>query len=81
MIADAVSPFMGAAISAAVQGEDWCKPVSSYQAALYRLHRQPHTNGRVVDGQQLTFFGKQTLLRTLFAPRTAAPPADRKCAI
>lgn len=84
MIADAVSPFMGAAISAAVQGEDWCKPVSSYQAALYRLHRQPHTNGRVVDGQQLTFFGKQTLLRTLFArvrrlrPPTGSAPSDRR---
>ncbi|MGA5182899.1 hypothetical protein ACPCBF_24490 [Streptomyces pseudogriseolus] len=81
MIADAVSPFMGAAISAAVQGEDWYKPVSDYQASLYRLHKQPRTNGRTEDGQQLTLCGEQTLLRTLFAPRTAAPPADRKCAV
>ncbi|MGY1528010.1 hypothetical protein ACW69C_30285 [Streptomyces sp. MN3] len=77
IIADAVSPFIGAA----VQGEDWYKPVSSYQAALYRLHKQPRTNGWAEDGQQLTLSGKQTLLRTLFAPRTAAPPADRKCAV
>ncbi|MGV9921517.1 hypothetical protein ACWDUK_30560 [Streptomyces cellulosae] len=81
MIADPVSPFMGAAISAAVQGEDWYKPVSSYQAALSRLHNQPQTNGRAEDSQQLTLIGTQTLLRTLFAPRTAAPPADRKCAV
>ncbi|PJE97097.1 hypothetical protein CUT44_14015 [Streptomyces carminius] len=37
MIADAVSPFMGAAVSSAVQGEDWYRPVAAYQAALYRL--------------------------------------------
>ncbi|GAA5216976.1 hypothetical protein [Streptomyces thinghirensis] len=81
MIADAVSPFMGAAISAAVQGEDWYKPVSSYQAALYRLHRKAETNGRPEAEEQLTLFGKQTLLRTLFAPRTGAAAADWKPAV
>ncbi|MFI9311210.1 hypothetical protein [Streptomyces triculaminicus] len=37
MIADAVSPFMGAAVSSAVQGEDWYQPVATYQAEVYRL--------------------------------------------
>jgi hypothetical protein len=35
--ADAVSPFMGAAVSAAVQGEDWYEPTANYQAELYQL--------------------------------------------
>ncbi|MFF6931656.1 class I SAM-dependent methyltransferase [Streptomyces californicus] len=39
MIADPVSPLIGAAVSAAVQGEDWYEPTAAYQAALYRLHR------------------------------------------
>jgi hypothetical protein len=81
MIADAVSPFMGAAISAAVQGEDWYKPVSGYQATLYRLHRKAEPNGRPKVEVQLTLFGNQTLLRTLFAPRTATPAADLKPAV
>ncbi|MET9016944.1 hypothetical protein ABZX74_39710 [Streptomyces olivaceoviridis] len=81
MIADAVSPFMGAAISAAVQGEDWYKPVSGYQATLYRLHKQAEPNGRPKTEVQLTLFGNQTLLRTLFAPRKAAPAADWKPAV
>ncbi|WP_152626628.1 hypothetical protein [Streptacidiphilus carbonis] len=37
MIADPVSPFMGAAVSAAVQGEDWYQPTVTYQATLYQL--------------------------------------------
>ncbi|MET8661388.1 DNA cytosine methyltransferase [Streptomyces griseus] len=37
MIADAVSLFVGAAISAAVQGEDWYEPTAAHQATLYRL--------------------------------------------
>lgn len=41
MIADAVSPFMGAAVSAAVQGEDWYEPVTDYQATLYGLDVPP----------------------------------------
>ncbi|MEU2380311.1 hypothetical protein [Streptomyces misionensis] len=81
MIADPVSPFMGAAISAAVQGKDWYKPVSGYQAALYRLHRKATPNGQPKAEEQLTLFGKQTLLRTLFAPRAAAPAADWKPAV
>lgn len=40
MIADPVSPFIGAAVSAAVQGEDWYEPVATYQATLYRLDEQ-----------------------------------------
>ena len=35
MIADAVSPFMGAAVSAAVHGHDWYQPVTDYQTELY----------------------------------------------
>jgi site-specific DNA-cytosine methylase len=81
MIADAVSPFMGAAISAAVQGEDWYRPVASYQATLYRLHQQAVLNGRPEVEEQLMLFGRQTLLRTLFAPRTAVPSADLKPAV
>lgn len=60
MLADAVSPFMGAAISAAVQGEDWYRPAGDYQAALYRLGRvspeptAPHHAYR--DAKQLTLF-------------------------
>jgi len=46
MIADPVSPFMGAAVSAAVQGEDWYKPVATYQAALYRLKDPSADTGR-----------------------------------
>ncbi|MFB7896072.1 DNA cytosine methyltransferase [Streptomyces xiamenensis] len=46
MIADAVSPFVGAAISAAVQGEDWYAPASAYQAELYELADPvPSTDG------------------------------------
>ncbi|WP_205526057.1 hypothetical protein [Streptomyces sp. S1D4-20] len=41
MIADAVSLFMGAAVSAAVQGEDWYEPAADYQAKLYRLDVPP----------------------------------------
>ena len=37
MIADAVSPFMGAAISAAVQGKDWYWVAIDYQKKVYRL--------------------------------------------
>lgn len=85
MIADAVSPFMGAAISAAVQGEDWYRPVSVYQAALYRPRQQAEPTGRhEVEVEQLTLFsraGKQTLLRTLFAPRTSVPATDWKPAV
>ncbi|MFG2847433.1 DNA cytosine methyltransferase [Kitasatospora sp. NPDC048296] len=68
MEADAVSPFMGAAISAAVQGEDWYQPTSDYQRALYGLgtpnlepgpHRAaiqpPHTGARPLE--QLEFAG------------------------
>lgn len=85
MIADAVSPFMGAAISAAVQGEDWYEPVSGYQVALYRLRQQAEPTGRhEVEVEQLTLFsraGKQTLLRTLFAPRTSVPATNWKPAV
>ncbi|WP_439081492.1 hypothetical protein [Streptomyces sp. WL006] len=38
MIADPVSPLIGAAVSAAVQGEDWYEPTAACQSALYRLH-------------------------------------------
>ncbi|MFJ8785705.1 hypothetical protein [Streptomyces sp. NPDC102476] len=41
MIADAVSKFVGAAVSAAVQGEDWYEPVADYQATLYQLDVPP----------------------------------------
>ncbi|GAB2718107.1 DNA cytosine methyltransferase [Kitasatospora kifunensis] len=37
LTADPVSPFIGAAISAAVQGRDWYDPTAAYQAELYRL--------------------------------------------
>ncbi|UQI49800.1 hypothetical protein M1P56_35960 (plasmid) [Streptomyces sp. HU2014] len=37
MIADPVSPLIGAAVSAAVQGEDWYHPAATYQAEVYRL--------------------------------------------
>ncbi|MFD9484124.1 hypothetical protein ACFWBX_08980 [Streptomyces sp. NPDC059991] len=37
MIADAVSPFIGAAVSSAVQGRDWYQPTATYQAALFHL--------------------------------------------
>ncbi|MGA5579445.1 hypothetical protein ACPCK9_32170 [Streptomyces koyangensis] len=81
MIADPVSPFVGAAISAAVQGEDWYKPVSNYQTELYRLRKKARANGRPKAGEQLTLFGNQTLLRALFAPRSSAPAADRTSSV
>ncbi|MFJ6889908.1 hypothetical protein ACIQRC_34385 [Streptomyces californicus] len=40
MIADPVSPFQAAAISSAVQGEDWYEPTARYQAKLYRLEEK-----------------------------------------
>ncbi|MFE1075132.1 DNA cytosine methyltransferase [Streptomyces sp. NPDC058783] len=45
MIADPVSPFIGAAVSAAVQGEDWYEPTATYQATLYRLDEQDADTG------------------------------------
>ncbi|MGW3154582.1 hypothetical protein [Streptomyces sp. NPDC001089] len=78
-IADAVSPFMGAAVSAAVQGKDWYEPATGYQAALYRLHAAERplpvlaelTIPPLAPVEQLALFTEtgQTLLRTLFAPR------------
>ncbi|MEV5358057.1 hypothetical protein [Streptomyces sp. NPDC052693] len=55
--------------------------VASYQAALYRLHKQAEPNGRSQVEPQLTLFGQQALLRTLFALRTAAPATDWKPAV
>ncbi|MGW3415624.1 hypothetical protein [Streptomyces sp. NPDC000888] len=81
MIADAVSPLMGAAISAAVQGEDWYEPVTGYQAAVYQLHAATEPTVRPGVEEQLTLFGKQTLLRTLFAPRTPVPVTHWKPAV
>ncbi|MET9403952.1 hypothetical protein [Kitasatospora sp. NPDC002965] len=73
MEADAVSPFMGAAVSAAVQGTDWYEPTARYQTALYRLEgshpgldepvtdkaRQPLPAQRAAEGgfEQLEFPG------------------------
>ncbi|MEE1737085.1 DNA cytosine methyltransferase [Streptomyces sp. BE147] len=37
LIASAISPFNGAVVAAAVQGEDWYEPAANYQRALYRL--------------------------------------------
>ncbi|MGV9277726.1 hypothetical protein [Streptomyces griseosporeus] len=74
MIADAVSVFAGAAVSAAVQGADWYEPVSAYQATLYRLNIRRSGGPVRASGQpeQLPLFEtvqEQTLLRRLFAPR------------
>lgn len=85
MIADAASPFMGAPISAAVQGTDWYEPVAAYQAATYRLGTRgrkpaaPVMVARPRQAEQMSLFtetnGKQ-LLRKLFAPRTPTAPAN-----
>ncbi|MFD6334897.1 hypothetical protein ACFWGI_35715 [Streptomyces niveus] len=75
MIADAVSPFMGAAISAAVQGEDWYDPVTDYQTSLYLLQTTPNEQP-ARPTEQLTLFpeaGTHNLLDSLFAPSTPAP--------
>ncbi|MGC9478835.1 DNA cytosine methyltransferase [Streptomyces sp. WG4] len=64
MIADPVSPFIGAAVSAAVQGEDWYEPTATYQATLYRLDEQtadtdpaalpaPRTEDRAIEQLEL----------------------------
>ena len=85
MIADAVSPFMGAAVSAAVQGQDWYEPVTAYQATTYRLgaHTRkpavPVSVPRPRHAGQMSLFADtddKPLLRKLFAPRTPAAPAS-----
>lgn len=66
MIVDAVSPFMGAAVSAAVQGEDWYEPTADYQARLYRL------TARVRTALPATVKpDEQQLLRRLFTRHAA----------
>jgi hypothetical protein len=71
MIADAVSPFMGAAVSAAVQGEDWYEPTADYQARLYRLDVPEAASVRTVDVAPAAAHNEQQLLRRLFAPDAA----------
>ncbi len=79
LIADTVSPFMGATVSAAVQGKDWYEPVTAYHKALYQPHvADSFTAPQQSGAEQLTLFpqpGTQRLLRTLFAPRTPTPAA------
>ncbi|MEU6946591.1 DNA cytosine methyltransferase [Streptomyces sp. NPDC046316] len=85
MIADAVSPFMGAAVSAAVQGQDWYEPVTAYQATTYRLGAQAPKPAVAVSvpraraAEQMSLFAEaddKQLLRKLFAPRTQTAPAS-----
>ncbi|WP_327286657.1 DNA cytosine methyltransferase [Streptomyces sp. NBC_01205] len=85
MMADAVSPFVGAAISAAVQGKDWYEPTATYQAKTYRLGAHgrkaaaPTMVVRPRQAEQMSLFAEtddKQLLRKLFAPRTPTAPAS-----
>ncbi|MFF4902610.1 DNA cytosine methyltransferase [Streptomyces sp. NPDC001068] len=85
MIADPVSPFVSAAVSAAVQGTDWYEPTIAYQAKVYQLPTTPVMGlAQPAEFGQLSLFAETSttsLLHKLFAPRTPEPTTDWKRAV
>ena len=73
MIADGVSRFMGAVVSAAVQGEDWYEPVADYQATLYRLGIPPQERVALYAARSSVPGPVQEAVLTPWHPLAATP--------